>query len=489
MTHQTFCHYEILEKLGEGGMGIVYRAHDSKLNRLVALKFPSLPPLETGDHVDRFYREARAISALNHPNIATIYDVNEDQGRRFLVLEYLPGGTLRTLLRNWRNAGRKLSLIELLDFALQIADGLAHSHRNGVIHRDIKSDNVMFTAEGALKITDFSMAKCTDGLQLTRTGSVAGTVAYMSPEQAQGLEVDHRSDVFSFGILLYEMATGELPFRGPHEAVVFHDIVHEPTPLVRVLRPDLPETFEAVVQRATAKKPEDRFQKMEELFNALVALREAAGPAGSALRRHTNASMATVALSSRPTLVAKGAPPNRWKKRALTAGAATVLALLLFGVFQWIGGMKFQARMLPEKRQLAVLPFRNIGDDARNQAFIDGLTETLSSKLSQLERFVGPPGQSSLGVVPMSEVRGEKNVTPSEARKRFGVSLVLSGAVQRQGNKVRVSVNLIDTETMRNLNSYVLDTQIEEIYPLQDGIFYQVAEMLGVPLAPQAQEV
>jgi serine/threonine protein kinase len=246
---QTISHYKILEKLGEGGMGVVYKARDTKLDRVVALKF--LPPtlLSSESEVSRFEQEAKAISALNDPRIATIHDILDVEGERFLVLEYLPGGTLKTKLKILMEAGHEFSADEVIDFGVQLAEGLAHAHRKGIIHRDIKTDNIMLTEDGKLKITDFGLAKLKGGVHITRSGSTVGTAAYMSPEQIRAGEIDNRSDLFSAGVVLYELATGRLPFRGEHEASLAYSIANEDPIPPKTLRPSMPSGLDHVIRR------------------------------------------------------------------------------------------------------------------------------------------------------------------------------------------------------------------------------------------------
>ena len=248
-------HYEIGAKLGEGGMGVVYQARDVKLARSVALKFLPSHLVDSGEHLARFRREARAISALNHPNIATIYDVDEADGYCFLALEYLPGGTLRSSLDQLKAAGQALPLEQGLDYAIDIAEALAHAHKHGVIHRDIKPANMLFSETGALKVTDFGLAKLTEGSLtegsgITQTASIQGTPVAMSPEQAQGLEVDERSDVFSAGVVMFEIFGGDLPFRGANAASVLYQVVHTPAPPLGKLRADVPAGLAAIVEKA-----------------------------------------------------------------------------------------------------------------------------------------------------------------------------------------------------------------------------------------------
>lgn len=453
---QLVSHYEVLQKLGEGGMGVVYKAVDNTLGRVVALKFLSADRMNARE-VARFEDEARAISTLNHPHIATIYEFGQAAGNRFLVLEYLPGGTLGEVLRRLASSGERLRFENLLDYALQIAEGLAHAHRHGIIHRDVKCENVMLTEEGTLKITDFGLAKLraaeTGG---TRPGTVAGTVGCMSPEQALGEGLDKRSDIFSFGVLLYHMATGQMPFRGPHALAVMQEILHAPPPPLDQLRPDLPQAFQAVMEKALSKDRNERYQTMEEVLADLEAL-----------RRRSDQSTLTLSLPA-PKGMARG---RIW---AWGAGAA-MLACLLALVWS----------LLPNRlveQHIAVLPFQNIGGGPDGQAFCDGVTESLTSKLSQLQRF-----QKTLWVVPSSELRAQPVSSASQARQVFGATLVITGSMQRMGTAIRVITNLIDATTRKQLESRTVETRLDNITELQDAAIARVTEMLQLELDPEAR--
>jgi eukaryotic-like serine/threonine-protein kinase len=269
MVGHTITHYKILDKLGEGGMGVVYKAHDTKLDRLVALKF--LPSHMTASEEDkqRFIREAKAAAALNHPNICTIHSIDEYKGQQFISMEYIDGETLRK-----KSETRNSKLETKLEYALQIAEALAEAHDRGIVHRDIKPDNLMVTSNDRVKVMDFGLAKLKGSLHVTKTGSTVGTAAYMSPEQAQGQDIDHRSDIFSFGVVLYELLSGYLPFRGEHEAALFYSILNEePEPITKYL-PDAPSELIHLIATTLEKNPDDRYQSANEIIRDLRRLKK-----------------------------------------------------------------------------------------------------------------------------------------------------------------------------------------------------------------------
>ena len=475
MVGRTISHYEITEKLGEGGMGLVYKARDTHLDRFVAIKV--LPPEKVADaeRKRRFVQEAKAASALNHPNIVTIYDIDVADGIHFIAMEYIAGQTLDALIPS-----QGMPVREAADCAVQMADALAKAHSAGITHRDLKPANIMVTEDRLVKILDFGLAKLIEPREavqddvtrtmqsLTEEGRIIGTLPYMSPEQAQGMELDHRTDIFSLGVVFYQMTTGEPPFHAPNWVAVLQQILNSPTPSPKALRPHLPEAVERIVFRATAKNREERYQSMLELSSDLRSLGEAPEPA------------AIAAVQPSPSKVSR-----RVRRRTAILAAVAALAVVL-------GAMAFRERlgdwlaawMLPAQRQIAVLPFINVGHDPANQLLCDGLMETLSTKFSQLQNF-----QKSLSVVPASEVRRENLSSAADARRVFGVNLAMTGSLQPFRNAVRVTINLVDARTRRQLRSDVTDAPARDSTVLQDEVFVRAAAMLDLELSDNARKV
>ncbi len=466
--------YEILAPLGSGGMGDVYRARDTHLNREVAVKVLSPNFEDDPNLLMRFRREAHVLASLNHPNIVTIYDVGQDSHTVYIAMELVDGKALDEIL-----AAGAMPMRDVLDIAKQIGAGLAVAHESGIVHRDLKPKNVMIRKDGLAKILDFGLSKLAPGFPpsasdgttaATEQGVLLGTIDYMSPEQASGLPTDFRSDQFSFGSLLYEMVTGKRPFHRETGAQTLAAIIEdEPKPIAH-LNPNVPAALENIVHRCMAKKPEKRYTSTQELARALKKIRD---------------STATEETRSQPAIartVLQRLP--LWLE--ITLAAALVVA-----------GISIVAPRLPEKvriwseslsptteKQLVVLPFTNVGNDPQNQGFCDGLVEILSSKLSQLEQF-----QRTLRVVPSTDVLREGIVSVREARQTFGATLAITGSVQRTENQIRLTINLVDPQTLRQLKSKTLDTEAHDISVLQDGVVLEVAQLLDVKLSSQAKQV
>jgi tetratricopeptide (TPR) repeat protein/TolB-like protein len=448
MSGKHISHYELAEKLGEGGMGVVYKAWDLTLGRPVALKFLPGHMADSPEQVTRFHQEARAISAVNHPNIATIYEIGEAEGQCFLALEYLSGGTLEAALQQLKAAGQPLSLEQALDYAVQIAEALAHAHAHGVIHRDIKTANMLFTESRSLKITDFGLAKLAEGSSVTRTGTVMGTPATMSPEQAQGLEVDERTDIFSAGVVMFELFTSQRPFRGANPTAMLYQVVHVPAPPLGESRLGTPAALERIVAKALEKDRAARYQKAADLAADLRSLRR---------------ELITGSFTGRSVqeTVAMTAAPGR-KRRWLAAGLPA--AFIVAGMGAWIGWPAVRdrvtstlsglhARSLPAEKRLAVLPFRNVGGNPKDQAFVDGLREVVIGKLTRLER----PGGSLVVVVSPDELQAKEINTAADAWKRLGANLVMTGSVIQAGQQPQLIVNLEDPQSLTVLRSETVD--------------------------------
>jgi tetratricopeptide (TPR) repeat protein len=460
MVGRIISHFEIAEKIGEGGFGVVYKARDLRLGRLVALKFLSSHLVSSPDALERFLREARAISALNHPNIATIYEAGEEEGQPFLVLEYLPGGTLRSRIRELRSAGLRLPMQEVIQCGLEVAEGLGCAHRHGFVHRDVKPANIMCTEEHTVKITDFGLVKHLGGGELTRTGQLTGTVAYMSPEQAKGEDVDHRSDIFSLGVVLYEMVTGEAAFRGPHEAAILHAVIHDTVPSLRVFHPEVPADFQRIVEHATAKDPQRRYQRMDQLADDLRKVQEKVKPVG--------VDDSTVTIRPIP-------PPRRWWKAAAAYAAALLLAIAA-AVAVWPARCTwtpslFAACRIPDDKHLAVLQFETAGGESFDRPLFDGLRHLVAANLGQLQRF-----DESLCV---------HVIDPAEIS---AVSLALTGSLGRVGSTVRLKAKLLNSRTMLLLREVLLDVPEKSLPFLQDQLIVQLAGILGLEMSPEARE-
>lgn len=457
-------HYRVVSQIGSGGMGVVYKAEDLKLGRHVALKFLPAELANDAQALSRFRREARAASALNHPGICTIYEIDEADGQTFIAMEFLEGQSLDHLI------GKPLPIERVLDLGIQAADALEAAHRQGLIHRDIKPANIFVTQREQAKILDFGLAKLmpqqdsgsghssdpTASFQeaLSKPGAVVGTPVYMSPEQVRGEELDSRTDLFSFGTVLYEMVTGLRPFSGATSGTVTDAILHA-TPTVPVrLNPAVPAELEQIINKALEKDRKLRYQNAADIRADLARLKRNSGIAQSV-----------------PHRTAKGGRRALWTPLALVAviALAVMVAIFIANPAHWrqslFGGSG------PPVHTLAVLPLQNLSGDPSQDYFADGMTEALTTDLARSE---------SLQVISRSSSMGYKNTNkplPVIARE-LHADAVIEGSVQRSGNRVRVTAQLIRAATDKHLWAATFERDFQDILMLQDDVAAAIAEQV-----------
>ena len=448
---KTLLHYRVVEKLGEGGMGVVYKAEDTKLRRTVALKFPPIGTVSGEPDQERFLREAQAAAALNHPNICTVHDIDEADGQPFIAMELIEGRSVREKL-----AKRPLRLEEALDIAVQAARGLAAAHEAGIVHRDIKSANLMVTRQGQVKVMDFGLAQVRDRSHLTKTGTTLGTAAYMSPEQALAKETDHRTDIWSLGVVLYEMLTGRLPFGGEVEAAIAYAVVNvEPEPPT-ALRSGLPVELDRIIDKALAKDPRERYQHVEEMIVDLRALD--AGPRKS---------------------FRKWAVTRRTRRRIQRAAVAALFVLLAVGGALNLDRLTslLPAPSGPQIDSIAILPLQNLSGDPEQQYLSDGMTEALYTDLAKI---------SGLKVVsPRSARRYQGNdVSVRQIADELGVDALVQGSAVRTGDRVRVTAQLIDARSDESLWAESYERTFRDVLALQNEAARAIARRIQVELTP-----
>lgn len=453
---QTISHYTILEKLGGGGMGVVYKAEDLKLKRPVALKF--LPPDLTRDEEAkaRFIHEAQAASALDHPNICNIHEIDEtEEGQLFIVMAYYDGETLKKKV-----ARGQLAVEETIDIALQVAQGLAKAHEHGMIHRDIKPANIMVTSDGVVKVVDFGLAKLAGQAQLTKIGSTLGTAAYMSPEQTYGEDVDGRADVWSLGVVLYEMITGLLPFKGEYEQAVIYSILNETPKPIASLHAHVPKELENVIDKCLAKNAAERYQHMAELLADLRSLK--------------------LQLESGVTKPLQARLPKRRRTRAYIFSAAAVVLVFALALIAW--PRFFQPRpVVIDRKSIAVLPFANLSESKEDEYFSDGITEDVITQLAKI---------ADLKVISRTSVMQYKGVYKNvrSIGRELDVATVLEGSVRRAGTHVRVTAQLIDATDGGDLWAEAYDNEMTEIFAIQSDIAQRIAAALKAKLSSPEKE-
>ncbi len=455
MVGQTILHYKILEKLGEGGMGVVYIAEDSKLERKVAIKFlPSLISTNL-DEREQFKIEAKAAAALNHPNIATIHSIEESGDDLFLVMEYIDGIELKDKIKS-----SSLSLDESINIAVQISEGLKSAHNKGIIHRDIKSSNIMITHDGKVKIMDFGLAKIKGETFLTRIGTTLGTTSYMSPEQAKGDEVDQRTDIWSFGIVLFEMLTGGLPFRSEYEQAIIYSIINEDPENVKFLRPEVTPELEAVVKKCLMKKVADRYQDADSIIQDLSGLLAGTVPAALINTKSVNI-----------------------KRRNLFAAVFLVVLCLIITGYYFLRG-SFQNDSVPDldDNSLAVMYFENqSGEKDIDKILVNMLTTNLarykdlnvvsSQHLFDILKSLGKLDADAINISDATEIAN-----------RAKVRRILTGSIIKIGTTIRINAQLLDVGSGKIISSYQEDGyKIEDIFLMVDDLTEKIQENFNMP--------
>jgi tetratricopeptide (TPR) repeat protein len=470
--------YQILAMAGAGGMGVVYKALDLKLERTVALKFLPAEVYANEKDRERFLKEARTASSLDHTNIGVIHGVEEtNDGRAFIVMAFYEGESLAQKIRRG-----PLKLREAGEIAMQVAKGLEAAHARNIVHRDVKPSNILLTPQGVVKIVDFGLARVITSASMTQTGGTSGTVGYMSPEQSLGKPIDVRTDVWALGVVLDEMLTGQNPFWRDNVPSTVVAILNEPPRPMEGVPPELQQ----IVYRALSKEPAHRYQNCTELRSDLENVRGILTPSSAIDLAAPTVSIKSGQFQKYLSHASQSAwmPASQRKNRAwrwwLAAGAAVVLVVLAWLLLPFLRARLGHNLAAPDQEHIAVLPFDNIGNDPANIPLAEGLMDSLTGKLSDLD-----VGGKSLWVVPSSEVRRRKISDPAEALREWGANVVVKGSIARDGQTVQLTVNLIDTKNLRQIGSASFEDRAGDLATLQDEAVAKLAKLMHIDVTPE----
>jgi serine/threonine protein kinase len=454
MIGKTIAHYKIIEEIGRGGMGLVYKAEDIKLKRTVALKFLPTELTRDPEAKARFIREAQAASALQHHTICNIHDIDETlDGQLFIVMDYYHGETLKNKIKE-----KRLKIKDSVNIALQIAEGLARSHEEGIVHRDIKPANIIITNRGEVKILDFGLAKLAGQAQLTKDSATLGTVAYMSPEQLSGGEVDLRTDIWSLGVVLFEMLTGQLPFTGDYEQAIVYSIINDAPAYPLNIKSELPVALNQIVNKALKKHSQQRYQSIDELKSELDK----------------------VDLSNKSTHDIKeiGQDKSKKFKKSVRIGLEILFFIIVVGVgYILLNRSQETTRVIDS---LAVLPLDNLSGNPDQEYFSDGMTEALITELSRIK---------ALKVISRTSVMRFKNTQKPlpEIAKQLNVAAVVEGSVLKSGDRVRITAQLIDAMSDKHLWAESYERDMRKILSLQKEVAKTIAGRIKATLAPSEE--
>jgi serine/threonine protein kinase len=439
-------HYRIIERIGAGGMGEVYLAEDTKLDRKVALKFLPQHLCQNADCRARFTREAQATAKLSHPNIVTIHEVSDFNGRPFFAMEHVDGMTLKDVID-----GKPLPMDRIIEIGIQVCEGLQAAHEKGITHRDIKPSNILIDSHGRARIVDFGLASVLGTDQLTKTGSTLGTIGYMSPEQVRGDKVDHRTDLFSFGVVLYEMITGHSPFKADSEAATLHAITNTKPDLLARYRREVPAEIQTIIDKALEKDVATRYQHVDDIATDLKRL----------------TSPSTMQVKTRR---------DSWNRYVVTGAAVVLLLVAGYWAIAKYSSMK-TASAEPQRKILAVLPFKNLSPDPDQEYFSDGLTEELTANLSKVHALCIISRSSAM------TFKASQKTIPEIARA-LGARYVVEGSVRKAGKELRVTAQLIDAANDAHVWADSYTGSLDDIFNIQDSVTSAIVEGISIQLTP-----